>query len=336
MKKLVLSMVAIILVTCIITLCGCETTVNLVENTTLSGNMSETYEEPTLIVDVTDENGEVVSTATVTMSAQDKEEEKNFFAPIKKPNISTSVSQDRVQQAIQNQQALENLSTTKPAEDDAPDINNENSNQTTTQKPNSKPNIPYIQDDAAVLRSNQYMINVRLVDSQGVAQNYKIAKNGKRSSVSMVYNDVPLALILGEETWYLLSVDEKIYVEIPKSQIEEGTDDEEFLAMVKGDPFDFNKTMVSESTVTEDGITYRVVEYDDGNKDYFIGKTIIKTTAEDNTVMYYDSVSPIAPASLFTPPADFTKTNVTDDKVSDMVEDLDPNAVAEPHSHEDE
>ena len=94
--------------------------------------------------------------------------------------------------------------------------------------------------------------------------------------------------------------------------------------------------MVSESTVTEDGITYRVVEYDDGNKDYFIGKTIIKTTAEDNTVMYYDSVSPIAPASLFTPPADFTKTNVTDDKVSDMVEDLDPNAVAEPHSHEDE
>lgn len=340
MKKLILSMVAIMLAASIFTLCGCETSVSLVEDTTLSGNMSETYVEPTLVVEVTNEEGTIVSTATVTMSAQDKEEEKNFFAPIVQSTVSSTVSQDRVQQALQNQQKLENITTTIAGNSNtAPDINN-NGGESSAQSPSSTPSsaptpeqdIPYVQDDEMILRSNQYMINVRLVDSQGVVQNYKIAKNGTRSSVSMVYNDVPLAIILGGETWYLLSVDEKIYVEIPKSQIEEGTDDEEFLEMIKGDPFDFNKKVVSESSVTEDGITYRVVEYEDGNKDYFIGKTIIKTTAEDNSVMYYDSVSAIAPESLFTPPADYTKTNMADEKVSNMVGELEPEAAAEINS----
>ena len=99
---------------------------------------------------------------------------------------------------------------------------------------------------------------------------------------------------------------------------------------------DDNREIISRTTETENGIKYDVVEYDNGNKDYFIGKTIIKTTAEDNSVMYYDSVSPIAPSSLFTPPADYKKTTVTDDKVSDMVEDIDPNAVAQPQSDENE
>ncbi len=316
MKKLVVSMVAIVLVSSIITLCGCEATVNLdgKNNTT---NVPTTYEEPTLVVEVTNEEGTVISTETVTMSAQDKEEEKNFYAPVTQSGVSTGVSQDRVQQAIQNQQNANKPDT----ENTAPDINGDTGNA-------PAPVVPFVQDDAAVLRSNQYMINVRLVDSQGVAQNYKIAKNGKYSSVSMIYNDVPMGVIIGGDMWYLLSVSDKMYIEIPKEQIEESAKDDEFGQLLMDDPFDFNNEIVSKTTVTEDGIKYNVVEYDNGNKDYFIGKTIIKTTAEDNSVMYYDSVSPIAPMSLFTPPADYKKTTVTEENASDIVGAIEPNAVS--------
>ena len=81
---------------------------------------------------------------------------------------------------------------------------------------------------------------------------------------------------------------------------------------------------------------YRVVDWDymkniynitPETLDNFIGKTIIKTTAEDNSVMYYDSVSPIAPMSLFTPPADYKKTTLTEDGASDIVGAIEPNAV---------
>lgn len=315
MKKLVVSMVAIVLAASIITLCGCEATVSLdgKDNTT---SVPTTYEEPTLVVEVTNEEGIVISTETVTMSAKDKEEEKNFYSPITQSGVSTGVSQDRVQQAIQNQQ-----NATKPnPENSAPDING-NTGSTPA------PELPYVQDDAEVLRSNQYMINVRLVDSQGIAQNYKIAKNGKYSSVSMVYNEVPMGVIIGGEIWYLLSVPDKMYLEIPKEQIEETAKDDEFGKLLMDDPFDFNRKVISETTEVEDGISYNVVEYDNGNKDYFIGKTIIKTTAEDNSVMYYDSVSPIAPMSLFAPPADYTKTTLTEDGASDIVGAIEPNAV---------
>ncbi len=325
MKKIILTMVAIILAACVITLCGCETTIKLEEDTTLSGSVSQKYEDPTIIVAVTNEEGTVVSTETVTMSQQDKEEEKNFFKPIVQSNVSTGVSADRVQQALQNQQVLQSQTTNAETENNAPDINNT----TSSNGSSSTPNVPYVQDDSAVLRSNQYMINVRLVDSAGVAQNYKIAKNGKTSSVSMVYNDVPMAVILGEETWYLLSVSDKTYIEIPKETIEASAEDEEFKDMLMGDPFDFNREIVSKSTETEDGITYNVVEYDNGNKDYFIGKTLIKTTAEDDSVMYYDSISPIAPMSLFTPPADYKKTVVTEENASDIAGAVSPNSVEE-------
>ncbi len=322
MKKIVASMVAIVLVACIITLCGCETTISFEENTTLSGSLLTTYESPTLVVEVTDEEGSVISTETVTMSPQDKEEEKNFFVPPVQSTVSNTVSQDRLQQALQNQQALQTPATTKPGnQNTAPDINDNPSQKPSQSTTNAPADVPYIQDDAAVLRSNQYMMNVRLVDSQGVAQNYKIAKNGKKSSVSMVYNDIPLAVILDEEVWYLLSMNEKTYVEITKEQLQESATDEEFAQMIAGDPFDFNREIVSKTTVKEDGITYDVVEYDNGNKDYFVGKTIIKTTAEDNSVMYYDNVSPIAPQTLFTPPADFKKAESGEATVASVDDD---------------
>lgn len=326
MKRIILTAVAVMLVVSIFMLCGCETTVNL--DGTTGDTASTTFPPATVVVDVTDSQGVVISTATVTMSNQEKEEEKNFFTPIVQDKVPSQVLPDRLQQALQNQQAIQNLQqNTGNTTNTAPDINGDNSGGGSSAG-TPDVNIPYIQDDAAVLRSSQYMINVRLVDSAGVAQNYKIAKNGKNSSVSMIYNEVPMGIILGEEMWYLLSVEDKTYIEIPKELVKENSTDDEFTQLILGDPFNFDRPIVSQTRETQDGITYDVVEYDNGNKDYFVGKTIIKTTATDNSVMYYDSVSAIAPMSLFVPPADYTKQVVTEENASELVDSLSPTDVS--------
>lgn len=360
MKKFVLSVTTIIVVLSVLTLCGCETTVNLEETTTRKAP-SVTAPHPTAVVDVTNEEGTVLATETVTltMSAQDQEEEKNFFVPATQSSSHNSASNDRIQQALQQQQALQNQS--KPDDEKVtgegqqteehtteknskPETNKEDkttnpSNDTNTKKPQSNEKetqaattevaetVPFVQDDAAVMRSDQYMITARLVDSEGVSGTYKIAKNGKRSSVSLVYNEVPMIVILAEEEWYVLSVTDKTYVTIPKEMIKESASDQEMADILMDDPFNFEREIVSETTETIDGINYRVVEYVDGNKDYFIGKTIIKTTATDNSVMYYDTVSAFAPESLFVPPADYTETEVNQENAAEIVSSIDPSAV---------
>ena len=168
------------------------------------------------------------------------------------------------------------------------------------------------------------MINLRLVDSAGVAQNYKLAKNGKNTSVSMIYNGVPMAVILGDTTWYLVSPEDKSYIVIPKKAIEEVAEGDEFAQLILGDPFSFNQTIISQKEIKEDGVTYNVVEYDTGNKDYYVGKTLIKTTSTDNSVVYYDSVSPIAPMSLFTPPADYVETVMNESNANEIIDTLEP------------
>lgn len=331
MKRIILTATAVMLVVSIFMLCGCETTVNL--DGTTGDTASTTFPPATAVVDVTDSQGVVISTATVTMSSQEKEEEKNFFTPIVQEQVSSQVLPDRLQQALQNQQAIQNQQSTNNTTNTASENNSGNSTGDSSAG-TPEVNIPYIQDDAAVLRSSQYMINVRLVDSAGVAQNYKIAKNGKNSSVSMIYNNVPMGVILGEEMWYLLSVEDKTYIEIPKTLIKENSNDDEFTQLILGDPFNFDRPIVSQTQETLDGVTYDVVEYDNGNKDYFVGKTIIKTTATDNSIMYYDSVSAIAPMSLFVPPSDYTKQVVTEENASEIVDSLDPTAVAQSDNNE--
>ncbi len=315
MKRIIITFVALVTMVAIFMLCGCEATISKKQQDTTK-SPETTFEPATAIVKVTDVEGNVLATEAVTMSDKDKEQEKNFFNPVQQSGVSNQASSDRINQALQNQQ-----STSKP--NGAPDINGETTD-----------DLPQIQDDYAVLHSSQYMINFRIVDANGVAQSCKLAKNGKYTSVSMVYNDVPLSIILGANAWYLLSPLDKTYIEIPKSLIEQNAGDDEFTQMLMSDPFNFETSYTSKTQVTEEGITYDVYEYENGNKDYFIGKTIIKRTASDNSVMYYDSVSPIAPMSLFTPPSDYIKQVVTEDNASDIIESIDPEALSTTHNHE--
>ncbi len=328
MKRIILIAISIFVATSIFVLCGCEVKVDTTGTTKASTTISATdSQEPTAIVELTNEQGTVVATEAVTMSANDKTEEENFFTPDKSAGLSTDVSSDRIQQALQNAGVD---STTKP------DISTSgnSSSSTTSSSTSTNQSTPVVQDDYLVLRSNQYMVNARLVDAEGNVQNYKLAKNGKNFSASMIYNDIPMTVILGENSWYLLASVDKTYIEIPKTLVEQEISDDEFGQVLLGDPFKFGGEIVSEKKEVENGIPYKIIEYDNGNKDYFIGNTLIKTTYPDASVMLYDSISAIAPKSLFTPPADYTKTVITEDNASDIVGSLEPTDEATTHNHE--
>ena len=73
MKKLTMSAIALVLASLVFVLSGCEATVKLEEDE------STTYEPDTAVTEITNEDGKVVATENVTMSAKQKEDGKNFY-----------------------------------------------------------------------------------------------------------------------------------------------------------------------------------------------------------------------------------------------------------------
>ena len=302
MRKTTISAVAIVLSALVFVLSGCEMSVNI------SDEESTTAEPDTAVVEITNEKGTVVATENVTMSKKDKEDSKKFFETSK--NTDKGVSKDRVQQAIKDQGLA----------DDGSDTLEDEMNQ-----------AEQVQDDMAVLKSNQYLVNARLV-MDGKTSPYKIARKGKKSSMTFVHEGHNMGLIITEKSLYLLTMDDKQYVEFPKSLLEEQMTDEE-MKMVDDNWFDMEREVKKTTTEKVDGVKYKVIVYKSGAKDYFVGKTLIKTTAEDGSTMYYDSISPIAPSSLFYPPKGYTKADVDLETTSEVptTECTDPN-----HNHNEE
>ncbi len=311
MKRISLILVAVMLFTSVFMLSGCDTTISIDGNTT---EPQTTNNEPeTAVVEITNEEGTVISTETVTMSDDDKEVEKNFFSVEQKTDEKPGVSQDRLEQALQ-----QNRPSSKPSKSDKeekPDINDEEGDTSED---------VYVQDDGAVLMSDQYMIEFTMKSADGKVDNYKIARKNKISSISFIYNNLPMTFIIGGDVWYWLSNDKKTYLKIPKSMIEESETDEEFKEMLFNDPLNFNRSVKEKGTEEIDGVEYDVVTYVDGTKDYFIGKTIIQTLGPDGSAMYYKSVSAVAPDSLFSPPSDYTEVSLQDEEVSEMVDSISP------------
>ncbi len=320
MKKILSLSMAILLIASLFVFSSCEATISLPgEGTTIQGSMDEA---DTVVYDVTNEEGTVIGTQTVTMSAQDKEVEKNFFTVDKKPLKKEDILADRIEQAIQ-----QNKPNVKPSDkNDSTSPSNKNDKDELIVD-----NLPYVQDDAAILNSEQYMINVTVVTADGAEDSYKIARKNKISSISFIYNDYPMSFIMGGETWYWLSNSDKTYLKIPKSMIEENATDEEMKTLLLNDPFDFNRKVKTKTTEVLNDTEYNVTIYEDGTKDYFIGKTIIHTLSPDGSIMIYQSVSPIAPSSLFTPPADYTEMELNDDSAGDMMDAIAP--TTEEHTH---
>ncbi len=327
MKRISLLLAVVTLITLVFAFTGCETTVSINGDTTNPNNETTKKEPDTAVVEVTDEDGTVVDTQTVTMSKQDKETEKNFFTVDKEPS-KPGISVDRLNQALQ----LTKPTTSRDNEEnEAPDINGENDGSFNEEETDASVDAPFVQDDAAILNSSQYMISVRVVAPDGTIESYKIARKNKTSSISFIYNDNPMSFIMGGETWYWLSNTDKSYLKIPRKMIEENATDEEMKNLLLGDPFNFNRAIKTKTTEVIDGTEYNVTVYEDGTKDYFIGKMILQTTSPDGSVMYYDAVSAVAPSSLFTPPADYVEIELTDDSAGDMLDAIAPST--EEHSH---
>ncbi len=344
MKKLTVSMIALVLSSIFLVLSGCEMSFEL-EPTTVP--VVTTTEPNTAVIEVTDENGVVLETQTVTASPEAEQFVKDFFTPVTqsaaqsgdkgtaKPN--TGVSNDRLQQAIQQQQATTKPDsqgsdkTTKPAG---------NSNDKPTSGATNKPGNSFAdslqQDDSAVLKSSQYLVSMRSVDADGQVTTYKVARKNNRTALFYEQNGEQMGVILNNDIIYYMSIDQKMYLEIPRSMLEEQAKKEDMdidFDMMYRDPMDVERVVKSTGTETIDGVEYSYKEYENGIKDYFVGKTLIMSKGTDGSALYYDSLSPVAPESVFFPPAGFKKEEFNAENVSEFVEEL---PSEHQHEHEEE
>lgn len=243
------------------------------------------------VVEVTDKNGKVVSTEKVTLSPAEVQQGKDFFN--------------------KNENGTKVENPTGPAADRV------------TTAPDSE-NTP-VQDDYAVLNSNRYLIEGRVVTEDGTSYPYKIARDGNRFSFRTSYENDDLCVIMGSEYVYLVFPEKKTYTKVSKDLITQDSEDaEEFEELLTGDAFNLyaNKKQVATRTEKMYGVKYRVVEYDDGTCDYFNGKTLVQTVSKDGSILYYDVISQNVTEGLFVPPADYKEEALNPEKASELAENL--------------
>ncbi len=307
MKRIILSCVALVAAALVLVLSGCEVSLKKEETTTGS------TQPETVIVEITDEAGNVVATESVTITDDVVAEGENFFGNnTEKESRPSGVSSDRIQQG------LNNGGVTAPK--------GEGEKTTSAGKNESNKDDNFIKDngntgkltDAQILGSTQYMITGRLEDAEGNSTPYKIARNGERFSVYTEFNGNEIGLIFLEDKIYMLTTTEKKYIEISKSFLAQNTDDEDILAMFSGSALDKTAKVVKTVKETEDGVVYNVSVYETGEKDYYLGGKIIKTVSPDGGVLYYDTVSAVAPESVFAPPSDYKRETINEEYVSNM------------------
>lgn len=308
MKKIILSIVAISVASLVFVLSGCELSF---------GANDESTQSHTAILEITDESGNIVATEAITISEDELKEGENFFEKVNTSTTApTGVSADRIQQGLNNGGMVvekENGETTtkKPT-------NNKNDKTDNNDKTDAVvEELPAGQNDAQVLKSTQYMIIGR-VESEGSSVPYKIARSGEKVAMYTDFNGNQIGIIIVEDKVYILSANDKMYLEVTKELLKENTTDEEMLAMFSGSALDREAKVVQTLNQAEDGVVYDVVVYETGEKDYFLGGTIIKTVAPDGGVLYYDSVSAVVPSSVFAPPADYTRQTLNEENVSDF------------------
>lgn len=255
------------------------------------------------IVEVTNKKGKVVSTEKVTLSPEEVQQGKDFF------NKSESETDK-----LGSNGPDSNRVTTAPAGDNTP-----------------------VQDDYAVLNSSRYLIEGRVVSTDGKTYPYKLARDGNRFTFRTSYDDEELCVIMGSKYVYLLSPESKTYVKVSKDLVYENSENtEEFEDLLSGDAFNLyaNKKQVSTYTEKMYGVKYKVVEYDDGTRDYFNGKTLVQTVSSEGSILYYDVISPNVSEGLFVPPSDYTEEVISSEKASEIAENLSTTSVCTDPNHQ--
>ncbi len=250
---------------------------------------------PMVTVEVTNKKGEVVATEKVTLTADEIQSSKDFFKPAEpQTTLPTGVLPERV-----TEEDVETNEQTKP-------------------QVSTKP----ILSDVDIVYSDKYTVTGR-IEYNGNVELYKVARDGNKYAAIANYDGSEIGIIAGEENIYFISVAEKTYITIPKSLIEEETqNDESYKGLLTGEAFNINKTVVEETTEEDHGIKYKVIKYEDGSMDYVKGRNLIKSVSPEGAVLYYDTVSSEVSAGVFLPPVGYTETPLDSENIADMVETI--------------
>ncbi len=265
------------------------------------------------IVEVTNEKGKVVETEKITLSPEEVQQGKDFFGTKDETKDKGTNKETKKETEIPKEPASDRI-TTAPEKDNTP-----------------------VQDDFAVLNSSKYLIEGRVVSTDGATYPYKIARDGNRFTFRSSYNGEELCLIMGSKYVYIVSPETKTYVKVSKDLVhEESAETGEFDELLNGDAFNLYSSKKEVDTYTEKmyGVKYKVVEYDDGTRDFFNGKTLVQTESKDGSVLYYDVISTNVSEGLFVPPADYTEEVITSEKASELAESLSTTVCTDPnHNH---
>ena len=161
------------------------------------------------------------------------------------------------------------------------------------------------QDDKSIFESRQYYVVGRIV-KDGKTSTYKLAQSGNKYAIMTVYNGSQLGIIIDYLNIYLVQIENKSYITIPKALLSEYEGEENFDSLLEDDLLDSDKKIVKNGTTKKDGKEVSYSKYDDGSITYYKGNTILMSENADGTIIYYDSVKNSAPSGFFAPPAGYT------------------------------
>ncbi len=172
------------------------------------------------------------------------------------------------------------------------------------------------QNEKSIFQSRNYYVIGRIV-KDGKSSTYKLAQSGNKYAIMTVYNGAQIGIIIDYINIYLVQLEDKSYITIPKALLSQ-TEDSEVQELLEDDLLDSDKKVVENGTTKIDGKEVSYSKYDDKSISYYKGNTILMTKNSDGTVIYYDTVTNNAPSGFFAPPAGFTAKPLNAESVQEF------------------
>ncbi len=172
------------------------------------------------------------------------------------------------------------------------------------------------QDEKSIFQSRNYYVIGRIV-KDGKSSTYKLAQSGNKYAIMTVYNGNQIGIIIDYINIYLVQLENKSYITIPKAVLSQ-TEDSDVQSLLEDDLLDSDKKVVENGTTKIDGKEVSYSKYDDKSISYYKGNTILMTKNSDGTVIYYDTVTNNAPSGFFAPPAGFTAKPLNAESVQEF------------------
>ncbi len=172
------------------------------------------------------------------------------------------------------------------------------------------------QNEKSIFQSRNYYVIGRIV-KDGKSSTYKLAQSGSKYAIMTVYNGHQIGIIIDYVNIYLVQLENKSYITIPKAILSQ-TEDSDIQSLLEDDLLDSDKKIVKNGTTKIDGKEVSYSKYDDDSISYYKGNTILMTKNSDGTVIYYDTVTNSAPSGFFAPPAGFTAKPLNAESVQEF------------------